>query len=633
MSGRPELILLVVSSGALNLWDLSRNGWANAYYAAAVKSMSTSWHNFLFNSFDPSGIMTIDKPPLAFWIQALSARIFGFNSWSLLVPDALMGVGTVVVIYDLVHRRFGRLAGFVAGATLTITPIQVAMARDNNPDMTVIFCSVLALWFAQRGFETGRTRWLAWAGVFVGLGFEAKMGVAVIIVPGIVLAWLWTAPHGLWRSMRQLLCAGAPMLVVGLAWPLLVSLTPAINRPYISGTSANSIWQLITVYNGLGRVTGQAGGPGSSVGGAATVFGGSPGVFRLLNSELGGQTGWLLGFAAVSLVGLVSLRRMRRSDPGTAWTISVGSAFVLSALVFSFAGGIFHPYYVSFLAPFNAALVGAGVAMVGKRARHARVLAPAVVAGGVITETVVLHAQDAMTWLLPVLFVAGAVGSVASNRMDGTRQRLVAVTAVLATLAIAPAAWAVDTLNYATNSTFPAGGPAITGVLMRPGGPGDGFAGGSFGRGGVAGGGFGRGGSAGGGFGGDGAGSLGLAVSYADAHGGGTVAVPSQTSAETEIIAHDARVAGIGGFSGNESEVSAGWLAAEVRIGKIGWVLDDDAQGGFAAGIPDGWVGARDAMKWVREACLKATTIDGSELYRCSGRSAQILTAAGSGRS
>ncbi len=206
---RPELFALLVLTGFLNLWDLSRNGWANGYYAAAVRSMSTSWHNFLYASFDPSGVMTVDKPPLAFWIQALSVRVFGFNSWSILVPQALMGMLTVALIYDLVRRRFGRLAGALAGLTLAITPITVAMSRHNNPDAALILCCVAALWFTVRAFEDGRTRWIVLAGLAVGLGFEAKMAAALLVVPGITAAWLWSSPHRPLKTIRQLLAGGA----------------------------------------------------------------------------------------------------------------------------------------------------------------------------------------------------------------------------------------------------------------------------------------------------------------------------------------------------------------------------------------------------------------------------------------
>jgi hypothetical protein len=196
----PELLGLLAVTGVLNLWNLSLNGFANTYYAAAVKSMSTSWHDFLFASMDKSGLMTVDKPPLALWIQALSARIFGFDSWSILVPQALMGIAATALMYDLMRRRFGRAAGSIAGLALATTPIIVAMSRHNNPDELLVLCTVAAIWFVLRALEDGRTKWLVWAGVCIGLGFETKMAAALMVVPAMALAYFWVAPRGRWRS-------------------------------------------------------------------------------------------------------------------------------------------------------------------------------------------------------------------------------------------------------------------------------------------------------------------------------------------------------------------------------------------------------------------------------------------------
>src|SRR3954454_11947909 len=192
----PELAARLVVAAVLNLWALDQNGWANDYYSAAVRSMSMSWHNFLYESFDPSGVMTVDKPPLSLWVQALSVRAFGFHPLSVLIPQALMGVATVALVYDLVRRRFGRRAGFVAGLVLALTPITVAISRHNNPDALLVLCCTAALWALVRGLEDGRTRWLVLAGLLVGLGFEAKMAVGLMVVPGLAAAWLWVAPRG-----------------------------------------------------------------------------------------------------------------------------------------------------------------------------------------------------------------------------------------------------------------------------------------------------------------------------------------------------------------------------------------------------------------------------------------------------
>jgi 4-amino-4-deoxy-L-arabinose transferase-like glycosyltransferase len=683
----PELLGLIALAGTLNLWALSRNGWANGYYAAAVRSMSTSWHNFLFGSLDAGGVMTVDKPPLALWIQSLSVRVFGYHSLSVLVPQALIGVATVVLVYDLVRRRFGRLGGFVAGLALALTPITVAISRHNNPDALLILCCVAALWCAVRALEVessrAQTRWLALAGVAVGLGFETKMAVALMVVPGIVAAWVWIAPadgnptHPRLHALRQLLAGGVAMVLVGGAWPLLVELTPAADRPWISGTSDNRVLSLISEYNGVGRIDGQTGGPGG-VGGGGSVFGGTAGPLRLLNSALGGQAGWLLGFALVSGLGILAASRLRRADPRSGWLIAVGGALLVTGVVFSSAKGIFHPYYVSLLAPFIAMLTGAGAAQLLKGELSARIVGPLAVVAGVATELAVLSRYPGeLTWLAPILIAVGVLAALALAAFAQRRVRLAALGAVLAALLVAPGAWAVDTLGHATSGTFPAGGPESAAT----GGPG-GFGGGPGGRGGFAGGrpglgggagragaggvggvplfgsggtsqagstvrqgvatgaggqvgtppaagaGFAAGGrgSGGAGFGAGGGGggeaSLTEALTYIHAHGGGTLAVESQSSAATAIIEKDADVAGIGGFSGRESTVSISWLADEVAAGKIRWVLGGEDSGG---GLPgDTRKGSSVAIAAAAKVCRKVT-MSTSTLYDCQGRASQLL--------
>src|SRR3954471_5601494 len=415
---RPELAALLVLAAVLNLWALDQNGWANDYYSAAVRSMASSWHNFLYGSFDASGVMTGDKPPLALWGQALSVKAFGFNSLAILVPQALMGMGSVALLYDLTRRRFGRVAGGVAGLVLALTPMTVAISRHNHPDALLVLCSVAALWFLVRGLEDGRTKWLVWAGGMVGLGFETKMAVALMVVPGIAAAWMWVAPRGRVKALQSLLAGGAAMVAVGGAWPLLVALTPASDRPWISGTSDNSIWSLIFGYNGFGRLDGQAGGPGGMAGGgpggggAGGAFGGPTGWLRLLDSSMGRQGGLLLGFALVGGVAIVIASRLRRGDARTGWILSVGGAALTSAVAFSTAKGIFHPYYVSFLAPFVAALVGGGFGQLTRGDLEARVLAPLAIAGGVATQLIVLHNNPGeLEWLPPLLVAAGVAAA------------------------------------------------------------------------------------------------------------------------------------------------------------------------------------------------------------------------------
>ncbi len=716
----PEPLALALLAGTLGCWDLARNGWANTYYSAAVRSMSTSWHNFLFVSLDPSGAMSVDKPPLALWVQALAVKVFGFYPLAMLAPEVLMSVASVLLLYDLTRRMFGRPAGFVGGLVFALTPITVAISRYNNPDALLVLCCVAALWCALRAVEGDRLRWYVLAGVCLGLGFETKMLVALVVLPGTLAAWAWARPlatqrHALWRGPLAALLA---LVLVGGAWPALVELTPASQRPWVSGTSDNRVLSLIFGYNGLGRVEGQGGGPQAL--GGSNLFGGSAGPLRLLNSALGGQAGWLLGFALLGGVAILLASRLRRRDPRSGWLLGVGGAFLTTALLFSFARGIFHPYYVSLLAPFAAALVGGGFGQLtggeapdagyapGEQARrdaataptpaprpalHERRALPALaavtVAAGIATELAVLHEYPGeLTWLAPALIVCGAF-AVSLLLIGGPRLRLAVLWSALALLIVAPATWAVETLGHATNGTFPAGGPAGNPAATpgrggpAPGGAGGAFAGGAPGvaagvpsAGAIGGpgqpppaaaGGRGAFNSEGpaararaggialppraGGFVPPRAGSvvpppralglnqpsrargglqngtpgltsqaLGRAVRYADAHGGGTVAVSSQSEAAT-LILDGARVAGIGGFSGRESETTATWLAQEVRSGRIRWVLVDGGFGG-PPGATDTRRGASAALSAAAADCRAVSSVSG--LYDCAGRAAEL---------
>jgi 4-amino-4-deoxy-L-arabinose transferase-like glycosyltransferase len=713
-------------AGFLNLWDLSRNAYANTFYAAAIKSMATSWHDFIFNSMDRAGLMTVDKPPLADWIQALSVRIFGFNSWALLAPQAVMGIIASGLMYDLVRRHFGRLAGFAAGFVLATTPTIVAVSRHNNPDELLVMLSVAALWFALRAYDTGRAKWLVLSGAMLGLGFETKMGVALMLVPGLALGWVWTQWRGRdsgatdtniagARTARSLIGAGAavrrnlrpivvPLIwsglalaVIGLAWPILVTLTPAADRPWISGTSDNSIWSLITGYNGLGRVGGQSGGPGGAggagfgggAGGSSSVFGGGTGIFRLIGDSLGSQAGWLLGAAVVAAVGLIVLSHLRSRDPRTGFVLAVAGTLLIVGVVFSFAAGIFHPYYVSMVAPWAAALIGAGIGEAlpqpfgsARSALAARILGPALLIGGAITELVVLHEVGELKWAQPLAIAAAAIGALALLLALSPRLRAIVLAVAVAGLLAAPVTWASETLGYATSSTFPTGGPESDGSGGfgggAPGGFGRGGAGGRFGgRGGLGGGAPGggtpggtpgggaagattgragsgstssragiiprlfgngagtaraaQGGSPGGGFGGGADGSsaeLDAAASYADKHGGGTVAVESQSEAAQAIVDGHGNVAGIGGFSGLESSVTPSWIAMEVREGRLRYILADGATNG---GFTDGRTGSASAITVAEKAARKVTfTYDGqtATMYDLKGRAAAILAAA-----
>ena len=360
----PELGALLLVAGVLNLWALDRNGWANEYYSAAVRSMSSSWHNFLYGSFDPSG--RHDG-------RQAAARALG--------PGAL-GPGLRLPLAEHARPagadgRRDRRAGLRPhaprlGRTAASSAGLVLASRRRSPSRSRATTTPTRCWSCAASRRCGS--WCARCRTAARAGSCSRASASASASRRRWARRCSSCPRSSRRGcgsrraagsprVRQLLAGGAAMVAVGGAWPLLMALTPASSRPWISGTSDNSIWSLILDYNGLGRLDGQAGGPqamgGAGGAGRSTTFGGATGPLRLLNDGLGGQAGWLLGFAVVAIVALVA-SRLRRADARTGWLVAAGGAFLTSAVAFSSAQGIFHPYYVAQLAPFTAALVGAG---------------------------------------------------------------------------------------------------------------------------------------------------------------------------------------------------------------------------------------------------------------------------------
>ncbi len=260
---RFALAAILGLSAALNVYDLSRNGWANNFYSAGVKSMLLSLHNFLFVSFDPGGLITLDKPPLAVWVQAASAKVFGFTPLALLLPEATAGVLCVAALYLAMARPFGRPAALMGALCLAVFPAFVAVNRDNNPDALLILLMTLSCWIALRAIQSGRLRSIVLCGIFVALAFNTKTLAAYLVVPGIALGYLVCAPGPLGSRLAKLLLAGVVMAVVSIAWLSFVDATPASRRPYVGSSLDNSELGLTFGYNGLGRIGGQTGGPGS----------------------------------------------------------------------------------------------------------------------------------------------------------------------------------------------------------------------------------------------------------------------------------------------------------------------------------------------------------------------------------
>src|SRR5437773_5084882 len=352
LATRLSFAALLAATFVLYMWGLDRNGWANAYYAAAVQAGTKSWTAFFFGSLDASNFITVDKSPAFLWVMEVSARIFGFNYWSVLVPQALEGVATVAIVFVAVRRWFGPAAGIVAGAVVALTPVAALMFRFNNPDALLVLLLTAAMYATLRAAESGSTRWLLLAAALIGTGFLAKMLQAFVIVPVVILVYLLAGRPALAQRIKQLLIAGLTLVVASGWWVAVVELWPAASRPYIGGSQDNSLLNLIFGYNGFGRITGNE--SGSVIGGGAGRAGawGPTGLTRLFGSEMGTQISWLLPAALLAIPLLLwARRRAPRTDGRRAAVLIWGTWLVVTGIVFSLAQGIIHPYYTVALAP------------------------------------------------------------------------------------------------------------------------------------------------------------------------------------------------------------------------------------------------------------------------------------------
>src|SRR5579863_5043775 len=407
---RPALFGLLLVTGVLYLVNLSRNGYANDFYAAAVQAGTRSWKAFFFGSFDSSSFITVDKTPASLWVDELSARIFGFGTWTLLVPQALEGIASVLLLYAAVRRWFGSGAGLIAGAVLALTPAAALMFRFNNPDALLVLLMTAAGYAVQRAIERDRTRWLVLAGVLLGFAFLTKMMQAFLVLPGFGLAYLWAGPARLRRRLWQLLAALGGVIVGAGWWIVIAQLTPAADRPYFGGSTDNSILELALGYNGFGRLDGSETG---SIGGGG--FGGSTGIFRLFQSEFGGQVSWLLPAALISLGALVWIsRRQPRTSRVRAFALLWGGWLLVTGVVFSYMQGIIHPYYMVALAPAIGALVGVGaIALLqsGLSVAGRAVAAVGVLVTGIWAQELLDRTPDWLPWLRWTVLLAGVLGA------------------------------------------------------------------------------------------------------------------------------------------------------------------------------------------------------------------------------
>ena len=635
LSWRPEArpwwawagaLAVAVLATVLFTWGLSRNGMANGYYAAAVKSGSLSWKAWFFGALDPGSFITVDKLPASLWLEGLSARIFGFSSWSMLLPQALAGVASVLILYRLVRRWQGEVAGLLAAAALALTPVAVVMFRFNNPDALLTLLLLGAAWALWSALEKGSTWKLVACGALVGFAFLTKMLEALVILPAFVLVYVVCGPRRLGRRLLQLSAAAGALVVAGGWYVAVVALWPAATRPYIGGSGDNSVLSLVFSRT-AGYTSGSVGGPN---------FSGTPGWSRIFNSQLGGQAAWLVIVALAGLLaGLWLTRRGRRTDLGRAGYLLWGMWMALFLGTFSFASGVLHPYYTVVLAPGLAALAGGGaVAMWRLGSRHlslAWLLPAAVLATAFLSSSLLRRTESFAPGLATATIVAGAVAAVIlalvlAHILKGRTIAVVAGAIGLVCVLAGPAAYSVATVARSVTGALVAAGPATAGGFSG-GGPGGGlgpFAGAPGSQTGI--------------------GTLSTTQTglerYLAANRGAAqymVAVDGAESAEPLILATGEPVMAMGGFNGADSAPTLADFQRLVAAKKVRYVLLGSGRGsggfpgqgfgpppgqGSAAGQglpggPSGFGGpVASISEWVRS---NATVVDPSEYGGASG--------------
>lgn len=432
-------------AGGLYFLNLDVNGTSNQYYAATVRSMLVNWSNFFFGSFDPAGFVTVDKPPVAFWVQAVSAGLLGFSGVAIILPQAIAGIFSVALLYYLVNRYFGHRAGILAALILATTPITVAMNRTNQPDPQLVLVLLLAAGAFLKAVELGKLRWLMVGVVLVGIGFNMKMLQAFVVLPVLYAVYFLGGKRGWWAKLGQLAVATGVLVVVSMSWAVVTDLTPTDQRPYIGSSSNNTVWQLITGHNGAARIFNGNGSAFAPIAGNAPddVDGGQPnqfapsgdgngdglvinraqgpgdggvaGLFRFFGSELGTQISWLLPLAFVAMVGAwlvygVNLPLTHQQSGLLLWS----GWLLIHWGLFSFMSGIFHGYYTVMVSPGLAAVAGIGVSSLWQAYEKGRLVGWWVFVGLLVTSlwSGYLLWRNDLQWVAFLLIGCGVLGLV-----------------------------------------------------------------------------------------------------------------------------------------------------------------------------------------------------------------------------
>ncbi|SFT75930.1 glycosyltransferase family 39 protein [Arthrobacter sp. ov118] len=609
---RPSAALLLVLTAVLYLWNLQATGYANSFYAAAIQAGTKDWTALLFGSLDAGNAITVDKPPAALWIPALAGRIFGFSALSMLVPEALMGVAAVGLLYLTVKRVSGPAAGLMAGGALALTPVAALMFRFNNPDAMLTLCLVLAAYLTTRAIEKAGWKWLAAAGAVIGLAFLTKMLQGFLIVPALALAYLWAAPATLGRRLLHLLAAAGGIMVVAGSYLVLFQLTPASARPYMAGSETNSFLELTFGYNGLGRITGSGGGmlAGGNAGGNAggpggngnVGFGGAAGITRMFGASFGGEVSWLLPAALILLAaGLWFTRRDSRTSRTRAALLLWGGWLAVTAVILSFMSGTVHPYYAVALAPAVAALAGIGSVELwrGRAYWPARTVLAVTILATSIWSAVLLGRDPA--WLPALRLIVVVLGVLAAAavilRVDSLpalparfRRAATAGVVILSVLAggLGSTAWTLATAAQPHSGSIPTSGPTASAM-------GGGF--GAAGRTARDGGNVSTSGAApGAGMGGMGEGTTSTELTALLKSSGTrwSAIVSGATQAASLELATGTSVIALGGWNGGDPYPTLAQFQAMVDRGEIGYFISGGGMGGGRGGNSEvaAWVAA-----------------------------------------
>ncbi|MGQ4478400.1 mannosyltransferase YkcB-related protein [Streptomyces sp. SAS_276] len=488
----PVLVAIMVLAAVLYSWNLSGSS-LNSFYSSAVYSGTQNWKAWFFGSLDAGNFLTVDKPPFSLMVMGLSCRILGFGTWQMMLPEVAAALGTVWILHTSVKRYFGHAAAAIAALVLALTPITVAINRDNNPDTILVLLMVAGAALGLRAVRTERLLPLIGSAVCFGFAFNTKLLQGYIALPAVFAVYLFASKLGWKKKVVQLALATVALAVSSFWWATVVSLVPAADRPYIGGSTDGTAWDLIMGYDGFGRVFGGEGNGGGGGGGGGT-FAGTAGIGRMFNDVLGGQISWLLPFSAIALIaGLVLVGRAPRTDPTRAALVLWGGWTLLHYVTFSMAQGTMHPYYTTALAPGIAALCGGGGVMLwrafrGGDARWSWVLPAGLAVTGIWAIVVLRRASGWNTWLWPaigVLMVLAIVGLFLFRSGDRTRLLTASVAAAVIAALAGPTAYAVTPAASSgtgggMGGTNPTAGPSTGGGMGGPGGGGGrgGFGGG-----------------------------------------------------------------------------------------------------------------------------------------------------------